>query len=68
MLDIKAIDFISDKEIFAEMVMNHYENIVENSTGVDIIELGTPLDPNLDRDTVKKILKHYEIYATVIEI
>ena len=38
-LGIKAGDVINDEEILLEMFNNHYINILENSTGV---ELGTP--------------------------
>ena len=38
-LGIKAGDVINDEEILVEMFNNHYINILENSTGV---ELGTP--------------------------
>ena len=50
------------------MCDNHYVNIVENSTEDAPIELGTPLDPNLDRDTLEKILKHHENHPTIIGI
>ena len=46
---------------------DHYVNIVEKSTGVDPIELGTPLDPNFFRDTVEKILRN-ENRLSIIEI
>ena len=36
------------------------------STGVAPIEFGTPLDPNLDQDTVQKVLKH-ENHPSIIE-
>ena len=49
------------------MCDNHDVNIVENSTEVAPIELGTPLDPNLDRDTLEKILKH-ENHPTITGI
>ena len=49
------------------MFKNHYVNIAENSTSVAAIELGAPLDPNLDRDTVEKVLKHYENHPSIIE-
>ena len=49
------------------MFKNHYVNIAENSTSVAAIELGAPLDPNLDRDTVEKVLKHYENNPSIIE-
>ena len=68
MLDIKAGDVINDEKILLGMFNNHYVNIVENSTGVTPIELGTPLDPNVVRDVVEKILKHYEIHPSIIEI
>ena len=56
----------NDEEILVEMISNHYVNIVENSTGVAPIEFGTPLDPNLDQDTVQKVLKH-ENHPSIIE-
>ena len=48
MLDIKVRDVINDEKTLVEMFNNHYVKIVENSTGVVPIEVGTPLDPNLD--------------------
>ena len=67
-LDIKAGDVLNDDEILVEMFNNHHANIAEISTGVAPIELSTPLDPNLDRHTVEKILKHYENHPSIIEI
>ena len=66
-LDIKAGDVTNEEEIIVEMFNNHYVNSAENSTGVAAIELGAPLDPNLDRDTVEKVLKHYENHPSIIE-
>ena len=40
------------------MFNNHYVNIAENFTRVNLIEIVTSLDPNLVWDTVEKILKH----------
>ena len=67
-LDIKVGDVINDEETLVEMVNSHYVNIVENSTWVAPIWVGTPLDPNLDWDTVEKILKYYENHSSTIEI
>ena len=67
-LDIKVGDVINDEETLVEMVNSHYVNIVENSTGVAPIWVGTPLDPNLDWDIVEKILKYYENHSSTIEI
>ena len=67
MLDIKAGDVINDDEILVEMFNNYYVNIIENSTGITPIELGTLLDPKLDRDTVEKIVKHYENHQSITE-
>ena len=66
-LDIKAGDVVHNKGILVEMFNNHYVNIVEDSTGIPPIELGTPLDPKFDRDTVEKILKH-GYHSSVIKI
>ena len=55
------------KKVLVETFNNHYVNIVENSTGVSPIVSGTPLDPKLDRDTVEKILKHYENHPSMIK-
>ena len=56
-------------EILVEMFNSHYVNIVENFTGASsTIELVTPLDSNLDRNTVEKILKHYENHLSIIGI
>ena len=49
------------------MFNNHYVNIVQNVTRVKPIEIVTPLNPNLDWDTVEKILKHYEENPRIIE-
>ena len=68
MLDIKAGGVINGEEILVEMFNNHYVNIAENVTGAAAIELGSPSDPNLDRDTVEKVLKHYENHPSIIEI
>ena len=62
-LDSKAKDVINDKKVLVKMVNNHYVNIAENSTGVAPIEL----DPNSDRDTTEKILKHYEDHPSIIQ-
>ena len=66
-LDIKPRDFINEEEILVEMFNNRYVNIVETFTGVAQIELGTPLDPNLDRDPVGKILNFYEKHPSITE-
>ena len=66
-LDIKRRDFINEEEILVEMFNNHYVNIVENLNGVAQIELGTPLDPNLDWDTIEKILNFYENHPSITE-
>ena len=56
-------------EILVEMFNSHYVNIVENFTGASsTIELVTPLDSNLNRNTVEKILKHYENHLSIIGI
>ena len=68
MLDIKAENVINDEEILVEMFNNHDISIIENSIGAVPIELGTPLGPNLDQDTVEKILKHYGNHPSIIEI
>ena len=68
MLDIKAGDVVNDEEILAEILKNHYVNIVEKSSGVVPIEFWTKLDPNLDRDTTEKLLKHYENHPSTEEI
>ena len=62
-LDSKAEDVINDKKVLVKIFNNHYVNIVENSTGVAPIEL----DPNLDRDTIEKILKHYKDHPSIIQ-
>ena len=49
------------------MFNNHYVNIAQNFTRVKAIEIVTPLNPNLDWDTVEKILKHYEENTRLIE-
>ena len=66
-LDIKPRDFINEEEILVEMLNNHYVNTVENFHGVAQIELGTPLDPNLDQDIVEKILNFYEKQPSITE-
>ena len=68
MLDIKAGDVVNDEEILAQIFKNHYVNIVGKSSGVVPIEFWTKLDPNLDRDTIEKLLKHYENHQSTEEI
>ena len=68
MFGIKAGDIKNDEGIQVETLKNHYVNFAENSTGVVPIELGIPTDPNWDRDTVKKILKHYKNHRNIIQI
>ena len=68
LLDIKVGNVINDEEVLVEMFNYHYVNIVENYTGVAPVELGTTLDPKLDRDKDEKILKHYKNHSSITEI
>ena len=67
-LYIKVGDVINDEKILVGMFNNHYVKIVENSTGFAPTELCILLHPNLDWDTVEKILKHYENHSSLKEL
>ena len=50
------------------MFNNHYINIVEKTSGIEPKSLGDfPLSEN-DKETVNKILKHYENHPSVSKI
>ena len=50
------------------MFNNHYINIVEKTSGIEPKSLGDFPLPENDKETVNKILKHYENHPSVSKI
>ena len=65
---VKTNDCIKDGSVLVEMFNNHYTNIVEETSGIAPESLGGSSLPENDKETVNKILKHYESHASVSKI
>ena len=59
---------ISDESQLVEFFNNHYINIVESTMGTPPTSLGDSSDPNMDADTVRKIIENFTDNPIIIKI
>ena len=67
-VDIRRKDLMKDEKILVEMFNTHYINIAEKTSGIAPKDLGNPLDPKLDEETIREIIENYQNHPSIIKI